>query len=96
MDDILIQDSGEPVLESGDFVVGDATRQNQQLILVSTKGSWRQSPVVGVGAVDYLLDSEDNEELKKEVRKQMELDGMNVIDLSVIDSSIFLDAEYNG
>lgn len=95
MDDIRINDDNTPVLKNGDFFIDDATRQNQQLILVTTKGSFKNAPVVGVSAATYLLDGISLDEFKKEIRKQMELDGMRVNELEITGNyQISLDANY--
>ncbi len=76
--DILLDDSMDVQAFAGDFVVGDATLQHQQLLLLSEKGEWKQSPEVGVGIMSYLLDDVTIHEMHQEIQKQFSLDGMRV------------------
>ncbi len=76
--DILLDDNMDVKALQGDFEVNDATFQNQQLLLISEKGEWKQSPVVGVGIMSFLLDDVTVHELHQEIQKQFNLDGMKV------------------
>jgi len=76
--DILLDENFDVVAKDGDFVVGDATLQNQQLLLLSQKGEWKQEPQVGVGIRDFLLDDANVHEMHQAIQKQFALDGMQV------------------
>lgn len=76
--DILLDEDFDVMAENGDFKIADATLQNQQLLLLTGKGEWKQSPVTGVGLADYLLDDAPVDELHQEIQKQFALDGMKV------------------
>lgn len=73
--DILLDEDFELKITNGDFAIGECTQQHQNLLLLSHKGSFRQSPLVGVGLSSFLMDN-DLTRLKEEVQKQFELDGM--------------------
>jgi len=80
--DILLDENFDIKVENGDFVVGDATLQNQQLILISQKGEFKENPLVGVGIRNYLLDDATIHEMHQDIQKQFAADGMNVAEIS--------------
>ncbi len=89
--DFKIDEQGDVVIKNGDFATHDATMQNQELILLSHKGEWKQSPWVGVGIEDYIDDEIGVTTLHSEIQKQFELDGMQVQKISgksVIDTIV--------
>lgn len=92
MKDILLEDN-DLIIEDGDFKVADATRQNQQLIIVSHKGEWKQHPLTGVGISDWLK-GEKNGGLKAEIKQQFKADGMKVHKIDLTNNTIRIDANY--
>jgi hypothetical protein len=52
--DIMLDKSGDLLIENGDFVVDYSLPQEGRLILLSDMGDWRQSPTLGVGLKNYL------------------------------------------
>jgi hypothetical protein len=74
-------------------MLGDTLHQNQALILGSYKGEFKESPYVGVGITDMLLDH-DPLAWRTEIREQLELDGQTVDDVVVSNSGISVDAHY--
>lgn len=80
--DILLDGTLDVYAVKGDFVLGDATFQNQQLLLISEKGEFKQDPQVGVGIRSYLLDDASIHEMQQEIVKQFEVDGMKINELS--------------
>lgn len=78
---------------SGDFADGDASAQNKALILQVSKGGFRESPFVGVGAATFLLDN-GYQLLRREIRRQFELDGMRVRTITVDGDNLKIDANY--
>lgn len=95
MDDILLDtDTLDLQIVAGDFVVGDATEQNQHLLLLSNKGDYKQHPKVGVGINGFLLD-EEQQDMMREIRSQFENDGMKVNKLVYADGKLKIDAPYS-
>ncbi|MFK5855371.1 MAG: oxidase [Bacteroidota bacterium] len=80
--DILLDDNFDLMAKDGDFVLGDASLQNQQLILLSHKGEFKETPLLGIGLSNYLLDDSTIHEMHQEIQKQFSIDGMNVIEIS--------------
>jgi len=50
MNDIILDNNMDLAIVNGDFVIDDAEEQIQQLILIATQGSFRASPLTGIGA----------------------------------------------
>lgn len=75
------------------LVVGDILAQNQALIINAHKGEFKESPIVGVGISDMLLDH-DALAWRTEIREQLEIDGQTVDDVKITTSEITVDAHY--
>lgn len=94
MQDILINiETGELLQKAGDFSVGDATIQNQKLLLILNKNEIKQYPTACVGATEF-IDDEDPNELIREIRKEYTKDGMRIKDLTNNNGKIGVDANY--
>lgn len=98
--DILLDNSLDLVFVDGDLVIGESTRQHQQLLLLTHKGELREFPTVGVGIQDWVLDDNPGS-LNGEIKRQFEGDGMDVqqVKLKVTGggniSSLEIEAVYN-
>lgn len=93
--DLLLDNDFDLITQNGDFVVGDTTRQHQGLLFISQPGEWRQYPLVGVGAKDFLNDDRVAE-MATEIQKQFEADGMVVTKVTVKEEGqTSWDAKYN-
>lgn len=67
--DIMLNDAFDLVIKEGDFVGGENLNQQIACLLMAEKGSFKQSPTIGVGINSYLLDEGTNE-LNRELRLQ--------------------------
>lgn len=95
MTDILLDEEGDVLIENGDFVFGEATNQNQELILVAHKGEFKESPELGVGISNALL-SENLQDIINSIRRNFEYDGMKVKKLEIKpNGALSVDAYYN-
>ena len=55
MNDFLLDNTGDLLVASnGDFSIGDSTVQEVQDIIMSYPGWWKQFPLVGCAAPNYL------------------------------------------
>lgn len=90
--DILIDETYNPICENGDFTTGDNLEQQQQLLLVTNPGDWKQNPFVGVGLVNWIND-ENITGLKAEIKRQFKADGLKVNTVDLKDGQIYIDAE---
>lgn len=78
MTDLLLDDNYDIAIDGGDFVAADGEEQHQQLILVASKGSFRESPLTGVNIGQYIktrFTQKDIDRLKQQIRLQFQYDG---------------------
>ena len=81
------------VVENGEMVLGDVLQQNQALILTLHRGELKESPAVGVGISDMLLDH-DPLLWRSRIREQLEMDGQTVNDIKITTNGVTIDASY--
>ncbi len=91
--DYVLNEQGDLKIENGDFVFGDATRDNERLMLLAEKGEWKHSPLSGVGIRSF-LDDEHPTEFEREVRRQFGRDGAKVETLSYQNEELKLTTIY--
>lgn len=95
VNDILLENDFNPIIRGGDFVIGDATLQNQKLLMLAEPGDYRQHPTTGVGIINYLNDEDGLVQLQGDIQKEFEADGMKVKKLKVDSlTSIEVEAHY--
>jgi hypothetical protein len=94
MKDLLLEDNGLKVdAMNHDLVIGESSRQHQELLLLTNKGEWREHPLIGVGLETY-LNGENGGDLFATVKKQFSDDGMLVSDIVYEDGKLKINAEY--
>lgn len=76
--DILLDGDFDLAFANGDLVIGESTRQHQQLILLSEPSEWTEFPTLGVGMQGRLL-SDNPGEVVSIIKRQFEQDGMKVL-----------------
>lgn len=86
--DILLDENYAVRIEGGDLLVGESTKQHQNLLLISNPGEWKQNPTIGIGIGTYLLDDAPISDLKAAIQKGFENDGMII-------SVLRIDSDYN-
>lgn len=79
MFDLLLDINFDLKVSVGDLVVGESTRQHQQLLLLAEKGEFREFPARGIGAQSWLLDDIQAGDFAAAVKKEFEADGMKVL-----------------
>jgi len=94
--DIMLDENEDLLFKDGDFVIGDATLQHQRHLLKCEKGNIKSEPLTGVGIRNFLLDDEVNApELKKEIQREFEADGMKIRKLKINElSNCEIEADY--
>ncbi|MDM1557052.1 hypothetical protein HX126_21080 [Chryseobacterium indologenes] len=93
--DIILDENFDVKIEDGDFVVGESTYQNQNLLILADKGQFKMDPTVGVG-VRRFLESNKKDDLAREIRQEFMKDGMIVKSLTITpEMEIKVDAVYN-
>jgi len=91
--DILLDESGDLAVKNGDLVIGESTNQHQRLLLKACKGEFKQTPLVGVGLINYLKD-ENPGQMKTEIRKQLKADKMVIKRLEIVNGEINIEGSY--
>lgn len=76
--DLLLTEVFDILIEDGDFVPGESTRQHQTLLLYAEKGELREFPTRGVGIRSWLLDERPGD-LNARIKREYETDGMRVL-----------------
>lgn len=95
MTDLILDDDGDIQFDdNGELVLGDATNQNQKLILISNKGEWKEFPELGVG-IEQMLSNENYNEVLIDAKKNLEYDGMEVKNIRFTEmGKLMVDAKY--
>ena len=99
VEDILDDENGDLWIDplTGDYKVGPSDGMHIKDILMTNKGEWTQSPLVGVGAQNWLDASftlANKDKLKKEILKQLKYDGFANIKVNMKSFAEFeIDAE---
>ena len=75
------------------FVIGDITCQNQELIVLAEKGEIKSEPTKGVGIKSF-LDDETPENLIRNIRTELSLEGMQVNKIGFENGNLSIDANY--
>lgn len=81
MNDFLIDNTGDLLIKDGDLVIGRSDEQQQNILLITDKGTFKENPQVGVGLQQY-LEAESSDDLLSEIRKQFVADGITIDGLS--------------
>ena len=91
MKDILLNKDLNLEIVEGDLLLGDTIIQRQNLLLVSSKGDFKERPDIGVGLQDYLLD-EGNGNLFFNVKNEFKKDGLNLKKMEINNEKIIIES----
>lgn len=76
--DYLKDESGDLLIQNGDFVVGESDHQHINDIIIASPGDYRQYPDVGFNAIRFLNSVGRENQFKSELRAALENDGYKV------------------
>lgn len=95
MTDLMLDEEDDLLLDDAlqDFVLGASEVQHQRLLLMCSKGAFKENPDACVGVLRYLED-ENPTALLREVRLQFSADGMNVQQVAFENNSLKVNASY--
>lgn len=82
MNDFILDNTGDLLITDGDFPVGDCTEQEMQDIIMSYPGWWKEYPLVGCAALDYINSPGTGRNLSNIITQQLKLDGKMVTSFS--------------
>jgi hypothetical protein len=92
--DLILDEEFDLLIQGGDIVVDRAADQRAMLILHTSQGEWKQSPLVGVGIKQSLNGAVSGaflNSLNANIRKQIEADGLIVNKIQINESNITLE-----
>ena len=75
--DILLDEEDDLLIENGDFVVDASEEQEVGLILRTSQGDWRASPLTGFGVARRTRNEVNRPQFERELSSQLELDGFD-------------------
>lgn len=84
--DFLLDDGGDLLIQNGDFAIGRSDQQHVQDIINSYPGWWKQYPNVGVGVMNYLNSSGQQQKLQRNIIIQLQSDGY-VVSNPIVDNN---------
>jgi len=90
--DILLDDNNELQFRNGDFLVEESDGQHIQDILIAAPGHYKQYPLLGANITNGLNGS-NTIEFKRNIRLQLESDGMEVETINFNNDQININAE---
>lgn len=84
MKDFLLDENGDLAIENGDFVIRDSKEQDVATLIMANKGEFKEFPLVGFGAINYVKSEVSEVEFKRDLKVQLEYVGFlnPTIDLS--------------
>jgi hypothetical protein len=82
MTDVLLDNNNDLLISGGDFALGDSTLQEVESIIVSYPGWWKQYPLVGCSAPNYLNSPGVGQQLSNNINQQLKLDGKVITSFS--------------
>ncbi len=82
MNDFLLDNTGDLLIVNGDFSVDDTTLQEAEDIILSYPGWWKQFPLVGCAAPNYLNSPGTGQQLSNTINQQLKLDGKTLTSFS--------------
>jgi hypothetical protein len=82
MDDILLDNTNDLLILNGDFLIDNSTNQEVEDIIRSYPGWWKEYPLVGCGAPNYLNSPGSGQQLSNIITQQLKLDGKTVTSFS--------------
>ena len=83
MKDILIDiEEGDLAHANGDLVIGNSSVQNQKHLMMGGVNDWKQWPTDMVDFPNLLLDEASLGELRADITRKFEADGMKTVKLT--------------
>lgn len=83
MTDILLDANNNlQFATNGDFAVGDSALQEVENIMISYPGWWKQFPLVGCAAPNYIGSPGAGQQLSNSISQQLKIDGKTLTSFS--------------
>ena len=69
--------------KDGDIIVGESDAQHIEHILIANTGQFYQFPTLGVGVIDNIKGTINQQSFKQRIKRNLELDNYRVKDLKI-------------
>lgn len=94
--DIILDDDNDLLIKDGDFLIDESDEQHFALILASSPGNWKNSPLTGAGIIQHdKAPLDDVGKISRKIKLQLEADGYQNVDAAFKDSQFILKGEAN-
>lgn len=81
MKDILLDNQNDVKISNGDFDIGKSEMQEVSLILQSTQGEWKETPILGPNLYQYIKAKTDKIAIERQMRIHLALDNKDYDEL---------------
>lgn len=81
--DILRNVDGDLDFANGDIVIGQSDQQHVEDIFIAHQGEYKEFPLIGFGAIDYIKSNVVDSEFKRDLKLQLEYDGYNSVTIDI-------------
>lgn len=92
MKDLKQTEDGDICIDGG-VQMTEPTEQHKYDILKASQGDFKQSPLVGVGLVNY-VNSTNTQMLRRDISRQMQKDGIKVTEVDLKDGHFIINGKY--
>ncbi|GEN71574.1 hypothetical protein [Chryseobacterium lathyri] len=89
MTDILLNNDNDLSIVNGDFQIGESERQEIESILISFKGEFKNSPLLGAEIPRMLKARNTRQGITREINEQLKYDGFHNINFKIEDAENF-------
>lgn len=81
MKDILLNENNDIKILAGDFAIEESEMQEVALILQSTQGEWKETPIIGANLFQFMRSKVDMNAIVARVKLHLELDNKEYGDI---------------
>ena len=93
MRDIMLDENNDLKIVNGDFLIGESTNQNVELLFKTSPGEWKEHIETGI-AIQRSNNGNLDRFLDRTIRVQMEADGYNIEKLVINELGVSIDGQY--
>lgn len=93
MTDFILDENYDLKIVTGDFVIGESTDQNVELIFKSTPGEWKEYLEAGI-AIERAIGGGIDRFIDRTIRVQMAADGYEILELQISETGIKINGNY--
>ncbi|MEO2080602.1 MAG: hypothetical protein ABGW88_13660 [Leeuwenhoekiella sp.] len=90
--DFLLDSDNDLLIQSGDMVLGDSQAQEIEMLLVSYKGQWKESPLTGAAIHEMIKSRSTSPAIKREINVQLANDGFKTKKVTLDFPNVTVDA----